>query len=120
MMLAGGMIPSNLGPMAPEPGTAVMRPGGSCGVPGYHLNRAGYWSNKNKLLPGASWTEPGTVCVRNRRMNPLNPRALSRSMRRLAGFTKAVRSSERLIQRLAVKSGGRRRSAGGCGCRKKR
>lgn len=124
----GGLMPMNqMGPMGgggpPLAGTAVMRPGGGCGVPGYHLNKAGYWKNQSAMMPGASWVEPGTVCVRNRKMNPLNPRALSRSMRRLAGFTKAARVGERMIQRLARKAGGSRgsrKSFGGCGCRKKR
>jgi len=35
-------------------------------------------------------------CVRNRRMNPLNPRALSRAGRRVGGFARAVKRARTL------------------------
>lgn len=35
-------------------------------------------------------------CVRNRRMNPLNPRALSRATRRVGGFARAVKRARTL------------------------
>lgn len=117
----GGAYP--VAGMAPSPGTGLV-PGGSCGVSGYHLNKSGYWSNQSGMLPGASWVEPGSKCVKNRHMNPLNPRALSRSMRRLSGFTRAARSAEKMIARLARQSGGARRSCAPrgrfgkkCGCK---
>jgi len=51
---------------------------------GYRANRSGYW------LQGGQYVEPGTVCVRKRRMNPLNPRALSRAMRRIESAKRAT------------------------------
>lgn len=35
-------------------------------------------------------------CVRNRRMNPLNPRALNRASRRIGGFARAVKRARTL------------------------
>lgn len=40
-------------------------------------------------------------CVRNRRMNPLNPRALSRATRRVGGFARAVKRA-RTIKRVCA------------------
>lgn len=37
-------------------------------------------------------------CVRNRRMNPLNPRALNRASRRVGGFARAVKRARKLKQ----------------------
>ena len=53
---------------------------------GYHINRHGYY-----LHEIATWLEPGTVWVPNRRRNPLNPRALHRSIARLVSAKHAVR-----------------------------
>lgn len=39
-------------------------------------------------------------CVRNRRMNVANPRALRRSIRRVKGFDKLARKSIRIIKRV--------------------
>lgn len=75
----------------------------SPGTAGYHLNKTGYF------LKDGSYVAPGTKMVKNRRRNPLNPRALSRSMYRLAGFQKAVTRTQHLVHRLAAKSGGKSR-----------
>lgn len=98
--------------------------GASCGVPGYHLNKSGYWRNESKLLPGASWVEPGTVCVRNRKRNPFNPKAASRAMSRLSALSCGMRSLEKQMAKLGRQaSRGRTRapSFGGktkrCGCK---
>ena len=56
----------------------VGRPIGGC-PSGYHLNKGTYWT-----LQGVVY--PGTRCVKNRRMNPLNPRALRRAIRREGSF----------------------------------
>jgi len=75
----GGTLPR--GAVAPVTG-----PNGLPDCPrGYHFNKA-----------GQPW------CVRNRRMNPLNPRALSRASRRIGGFARAVKRA-RTIKRV-VKS----------------
>jgi len=58
----------------------IRMPNGLPGCPtGYHPEKAG---------------KP--YCVRNRRMNPLNPRALSRATRRVGGFARAVKRARTL------------------------
>lgn len=60
----------------------------STGAPcerGYHRNKTGYYSKRY------GWIEAGSVCVKNRKRNPLNPRALSRSMSRLSSAKKAAK-----------------------------
>jgi len=58
----------------------IRMPNGLPGCPsGYHPEKSG---------------EP--YCVRNRRMNPLNPRALSRATRRVGGFARAVKRARTL------------------------
>lgn len=116
LMLPSGSIPTismpgtgatPLIPMGNMPTTTAVDMGGGakgCNA-GYRLNKSGYWSNKNKLLPGASWTAPGTACVKRRRMNPLNPRAISRAIRRIES---AKRATSRL-SKVTVR--------GGCGCK---
>jgi len=55
-------------------------PTGGAGVAcqkGYHLNKSGFYSKSR------GWVPAGSVCVKNRKRNPLNPRALSRSIARL-------------------------------------
>lgn len=42
-----------------------------------------------------------TKCVSNRRMNPLNPRALRRSIRRLKGFESFVKRSRSSLRKLS-------------------
>lgn len=43
----------------------------------------------------------GTKCVSNRRMNPLNAKALRRATRRLKGFERAVKSTRKQLRTLA-------------------
>jgi len=45
----------------------------------------------------------GTRCVRNRRMNVANPRALRRSMRRVKGFEKLARRTISFTRRVRIK-----------------
>jgi hypothetical protein len=58
-----------------------------------------------------------------RRMNPLNPRALSRSMRRVASFSRATRSIEKELGKLGRAHGPRRapatrgRGRASCSCK---
>src|SRR5262245_21927413 len=47
-------------------------------------------------------------CVRNRRMNPANPKALRRGLRRISGFAKLAARSRRDIGRAATAAGVRR------------
>lgn len=46
----------------------------------------------------------GTRCVRNRRMNIANPRALRRSMRRVKGFEKLARRTISFTKRVRIKT----------------
>lgn len=50
--------------------------GGGC-ENGYHLNRSGYYTHSE------GWIPPRSKCVKNRRRNPANPRALDRAIGRL-------------------------------------
>jgi hypothetical protein len=59
--------------------------------PGYHPNRGQYWSKKLDRV-----IEPGQLWVRNRRRNPLNPRAASRAIRRIKAGVKATRMLNRI------------------------
>jgi len=53
---------------------------------------AGYHPRKDRRLP--------FKCVRNRRMNIANPRALRRGIRRLKGFDKLARKTIRITKRV--------------------
>ena len=57
---------------------------------------AGFHPRKNKRLP--------FKCVRNRRMNIANPRALRRGMRRVKGFEKLARRTISFTKRVRIKS----------------
>lgn len=59
---------------------------------GYHPNKGRYWSEK---LGRA--VQPGEIWVKNRRRNPLNPRAASRAIRRLKSAHKATRAINRFF-----------------------
>lgn len=78
-----GNIPQGGGGADWEPGT----PGrmGACPTAGYHYNRTGYFTKRYGYI------EKGSVCVKNRKRNPLNPRALSRAMARLTSAKRAAR-----------------------------
>jgi len=74
------------GAMAPAGGPGMM------GCPsGYHLN-------KSRSCDGRP---AGSYLVRNRSMNVANPRALRRSLRRVAGFGKLAQRSKKDIRRAA-------------------
>lgn len=53
---------------------------------GFHPNKADYFLKDGTFVPA------GTRCVKNRRRNPLNPRALDRSLGRIAATGKAVKA----------------------------
>ncbi len=55
------------------------------GCPGYHANKSGHWTASGYVPKGSKW-------VKNRRMNPLNPRAARRSIRRLQGTAAFARA----------------------------
>ena len=58
---------------------------------GQHLNKS----------RGCDGAPPGSKCVTNRRMNPLNSRALRRATRRLKGFERAVKSTRKQLRTLS-------------------
>jgi hypothetical protein len=62
-------------------------------MPGVRLNRTGYF------LKSGQYIAPGTKCVRSRRRNPLNPRALSKAMGRVVSFKKAATAASRITIR---------------------
>lgn len=68
---------------------------------GKHLNRTGYF------LKGGQYVAPHSRWVTNRRRNPLNPRALSRSLSRLASAKKATQC----LKQYSI------REKKSCGCR---
>jgi hypothetical protein len=65
-------------------GPLVGGPSGAACERGYHRNKTGYFTQRY------GWIAPGAVCVRNRRRNPLNARALSRSLARITSAKKAT------------------------------
>lgn len=72
----------------------------TCGVGmrGTHLNKSTYRTLDGTLVP------KGTRCVKNRRRNPLNPRALTRAISRVA----AAKTFARVLDRVEIKKGRRR------------
>ena len=58
----------------------------------------GFHPNKSR---GCDGMPPGSKCVKNRRMNPLNPRALKRAVRRAKGFERAVKANRKALRSLA-------------------
>jgi hypothetical protein len=58
--------------------------GAGCGS-GYHPNKTGYF------LQSGQYVAPGERCVKNRRRNPLNPKALSKAIGRIEGGKRAAK-----------------------------
>ena len=76
--------------------------------PGYRMNKSKYFTERDVFgvkTGGVTIHQKGTTCVKSRRMNPLNPRAISRAIRRLES---AKRATSRL-SRVSIR--------GGCGCK---
>jgi hypothetical protein len=114
----GDITVGSLPPMLSEPGRGNTTQGGTIGAGpadwndrpnslqtacprGYHANKSGYYSQKY------GWVPAGSACVKNRRRNPLNPRALSRAMSRLS----SAKNAAKFLGRVSIRDGG-------CGCRK--
>jgi len=69
---------------------------GLCGMKGTRPNKSSYF----KQIPGTMQGQlipKGSVCVKTRRLNVANPRALRRAIRRMAGFAKLARRSIRWV-----------------------
>ncbi len=63
--------------------------GGGCAT-GFHPNKSDYF------LKDGTFIQKGTVCVKNRRRNPLNPRAASRAIGRIEAAKKATSRLDRI------------------------
>lgn len=83
----------------PEPFTAgvTTRPVGC--PPGMRPNKSDYW--RRSPAGGVVFIEKGTVCVKSRRRNPLNPRALDRAVGRVASFARADANSRKKVVKAA-------------------
>jgi len=80
-----GMVSTVSGTIVGQAGAQV------CCPPGYHPNKA-----MTKM-----GHPPGSTCVRNRSMNVANPRALRRSLRRVAGFGKLASRARKTVNATA-------------------
>lgn len=81
--------------LGPQIMTAPTQNGAAVAVPpsGFHLNKSGYFLKDGTYVP------PRSRFVKNRRRNPLNPRALSRALSRLDSAKKAAT----VMQRFSVR-----------------
>jgi len=91
----------------PPSGTLQQQPAGTmtpqgfipglCNMQGTRPNKSSYY----RAVPGNPMQgvliPKGSVCVKTRRLNVANPRALRRSIRRVAGFAKLARRSIRWV-----------------------
>ncbi len=82
---------------------AVNGNGNGC-ASGFHLNKSSYF------LRNGTFIQKGSRCVKNRRRNDFNGRAISRSMKRLTGAKKA----SKMIGRVTIRCG---KCVGKCNCR---
>ena len=97
------LVPAGGAPAAPPsmPGIGMIQPVVAGVVQGAMAGRA-----MGGLCPsGYHPAKDGSGrCVRNRRMNVANPRALRRSMRRVKGFEKLARRTISFTKRVRIKS----------------
>lgn len=106
---AGGARGFAAQPMDQGGGTTVSTMGGAtgtalaCTTKGQHLNRSHYFRKPHGLAEnighwgGAVEVDKGTVCVKNRRMNVGNTRALRHALRRARGFEKLAMRTIRIL-----------------------
>jgi len=73
--------------------TQGVQPVGGRPPAGYHWNRQGYFTKSQ------GWIPEGTKLVKNRRRNPLNPKAASRAIARLDSAKNAVKTLNRVTIR---------------------
>jgi hypothetical protein len=69
---------------------------GKASQTGYHWNKSGYF------LKSGEWVPKGSRQVKNRRRNPLNPRALDRSISRITSAKRASKKLSRVTIRKAT------------------
>ncbi len=87
-----GEIPEAVGLLTPGPNGAGQ---GNVAPGGWHWNKAGYFLKSGQFVP------KGTKLVKNRRRNPLNPRALDRAMWRITSAKGAASKLGRITIRKA-------------------
>lgn len=64
--------------------------GGECPA-GYHKNKSGYFTKSG------GYVAPGSKCVKNRRMNVGNSKALRKGIRRASGFGKLAKRTRKTL-----------------------
>lgn len=94
--LPGGVMPQL--PRLPQNGDFTL--GGAIPANGCPTQACCKGKHLNKSTDCAG-NPPGSKCVSNRRMNPLNSRALKRATRRLKGFERAVKGTRKQLRTLA-------------------
>ena len=112
--MVGGPLTRNFGvPQVPVPGvTGFVQRGFAGGATGYmddpEAQRAGqasqtgyHWNKSGYFLKSGEWVAKGTRQVKNRRRNPLNPRALDRSISRITSAKRASKKLSRVTIRKA-------------------
>lgn len=109
---AGGGTPAG----APVAGATGARqrffPTGATGLgegcqSGFHPNKSDYF------LKDGTFVEAGSRCVKNRRRNPLNPRANSRAIKRL----QSAKRADKLIRSVTIRCPRCAKNSDTCGCR---
>jgi len=84
-------------PAVPTPGVMGMAqraiPGGKSGYQCNTGNSCGSGYHLNKAYSYAHSAEPGTMCVRNRKLNPTNPAALARASKRIDKFVNVAKGA---------------------------
>jgi hypothetical protein len=107
-----------IGSCVPLPGGMPTGMMGAACQRGFHMNKSRYVTRgggTSHWPPGLLLHERGTTCVKTRRMNVGNARALRRSLRRISGFAKLVKRSRRAVARAASAVGVHQRGKKGKG-----
>jgi len=93
-------------------------PGGAVVARPTHANKSGYYIRSGQTT--GTYVPPGSRCVTNRRMNPLNPRALHHAMTRIVSAKRAAK----FLGRISIRSGcapkmrrAASRHGAGCACK---
>jgi len=92
----GGDRQWDIGSMLPGGRPLTYTQGGLCPA-GYRLNKSGHWRKNGTYVP------PASVCVKCRKMNVTNPRALRKGIRRAQGFAKLAKRVMSFVQARAPK-----------------
>jgi hypothetical protein len=95
----------------PQQPVGTMLPGGflpGCQLKGTRPNKSGYYKQVVKGNPfSAVYIPKGSVCVKSRRLNVANPRALRKAIRRAQGFSKLARRVMTFVSAKAPKGRGK-------------